>query len=136
MAFSKSITTRGTSGSYLRIVGLRWDPQAREASALFALYVNKAHSDASKPTVPTAERQQPLVEIAAKLRLTGAAFDEYVGPDALASGASHAGTDLLAHLYTAAKEASKERARTGKLNPELQVISDYGADLFAAATLA
>lgn len=133
MAFSKRISTRGTEGTYIRLGAFRWDPAAREASALFSLFTNKQHAERAKPNVPATEREKPLVDIVAKVRIMGDAFDRYLGPEALAIGAAEAGTDILAHFYLAAKEASQLWKTTGMTDPEIHVVSDFGGDLFADA---
>lgn len=80
----------GVSGNYVRIVAHRWDRLAREASAVLALYVS-AEAAASGAT--------PLAAVFAKLRLTGAKFDEYLSPSAMAETPN----DVLGQLYTAAR---------------------------------
>jgi hypothetical protein len=133
MAFTKKVSARGVEAAYFKIIGFRWDVQEREASALFALYVDKAHADRSKPTVPAARRDRPLIDIAAKLRLYGDAFDQYLGPDVMADGVATAGTDVLAHLYAAAKDASKAVKPKDGRDPIMHIVSDFGADVFADA---
>lgn len=105
MALQKNITLpSGASGNYVRLTTYRWDRATREAVALFGLYVNAAAAQAGKETL------SPFV---AKLRLTGAKFDAYLGgPEARAGNA-------VAQLYAAAKAEP--------------VISDAGADVFSNA---
>jgi len=134
MAFSKKLTVRGAEGNYLRLVAYRWDANAREASAHFALFVDRGHSERSKPG--TAHREQPLHELVAKVRIYGEAFERYLGTTSLADGAQSAGTDILAHIYAAAKDASIAARKTGKSDPDIHVISDFGSDLFADAKFA
>jgi len=133
MAYNKRVQTRGVEASYFRLIAFRWDAQTREASALFSLYVDKAHSDRSKPSVPAAERDRPLIDIAAKLRVSGDAFDQYLSPEALQQGAANVGSDIVAHLYAAAKDASKLKVDESVTNPQLHIVSDFGHDLFATA---
>jgi hypothetical protein len=130
MAFSKNITARGAQGGYLKLVAYRWDAIAREASATFALYVNKAHADRC---LVAGSNERALVETAAKLRLSGDGFDEYLAAAALRSNAQSNGGDVVGRLYQAAKEASRRRVMAGRSDPGLVVVSDFGADLFAAA---
>ncbi|MBI5689235.1 MAG: hypothetical protein HZC55_04000 [Verrucomicrobia bacterium] len=121
MAFQKNIALpTGVAGDYFRIAAFRWDRAAREASALFALYKDAA----------TAAAGQPLQPMAAKLRLTGAQFDTYLGPGALAAAAD----DVLAQLYAAAREISEARHETGEPVAGAQIVSDHGSDLFWDAT--
>lgn len=105
MAFQKSFTLpSGVAGNYTRLVTCRWDRNAREAVALFALFVDSAAAHNGK---------QPLTPFIAKLRLEGAKFDQYLSNAALESA------DVLAQLYIAAKSEP--------------VISDFGSDCFADA---
>ena len=106
MAFSKSFTLNsGASGNYVRLTTYRWDRSVREAVALFALYLDANAAQTGK---------QPLVPYIAKLRLTGATFDQYLGNAVLQDH------DAIGQLYLAAKAEP--------------VISDFGSDAFADAT--
>ena len=90
MALSKTLSfPNGTSGSYIRLTSYRWDRTLREASAIFALFADADHAASAGDT--------PLLAVLAKLRLTGAKFDQYLGNAALA------GHDVLGQLYLAAK---------------------------------
>lgn len=121
MALIKSLSLpTGVTAEYFRIVAFNWDRSAREASAHFALYKDAA----------TAASGQPLVPIAAKLRLYGAKFDEYLGPAALASS----GDDVVAQLYTAAKETCEAYVVDEVTNPLAHIICDQGRGVFADAT--
>jgi hypothetical protein len=102
MAFKISIPlSSGVSGDYIRISAFRWDRNAREASVIFSLYRDAATAAAGQPLVPTV----------AKLRLTGAKFDEHLG------GANPG--NMLAKIYQAARAEP--------------LVSDHGAALFTAA---
>jgi hypothetical protein len=105
MAFQKSLTLpSGATGDYIRVITYRWDRSAREAVALFALYVSQGAAQ---------EGKQALTPYVAKLRLTGAKFDQYLGNALLAD------RDAIAQLYAAAK-----------VEP---VSCDFGSDVFADA---
>jgi hypothetical protein len=120
MALIKSIALpTGVTAEYFRLVGFRWDRNAREASAQFALYKDAA----------TAAAGQPLVPVAAKLRLERLSFDEYLSPSAL----SAADDDVVAQLYNAAKDACDEFADNEVMNPAAHVVSDLGQGVFADA---
>lgn len=106
MAFQKSFTLNsGASGNYSRLTTYRWDRSVREAVALFALYLDASAAQTGK---------QPLVPYIAKLRLTDAKFDQYLGNAVLDNH------DVIAQLYLAAKAEP--------------VISDFGSNCFADAT--
>jgi hypothetical protein len=135
MAFAQPINTRGVTGGYIRPVAWRMDDNARELSALFALYVDKAHSDRCKPSVDPAHRERPLVEIVAKLRVSGERYEQAFGSEARVAAAA-AGVDIVAMLYDAAQAISREQRRTGREDPEAHVICDHGGDIFAGAALA
>ncbi|MBM3852015.1 MAG: hypothetical protein FJ399_02535 [Verrucomicrobia bacterium] len=120
MALKKNTSlASGVEGEYWRLVAFRWDRSAREASAHFALYKDEA----------TAAGGAPLVPLAAKVRLTGAAFDRFLGPAALRTG-----EDVVAQLYAAARSASRYRRAHGVNAAEHLLISDHGSDLFADAS--
>ena len=105
MAFQKSLTLpSGVSGNYIRLIAYRWDRNAREANAIFALYLDAQAAHDGK---------DPLAPCVAKLRLTGSAFDSH------ASNVAIAGKDILAQLYTAAQSEP--------------MISDFGEDVFVNA---
>ena len=105
MAFSKSLTLpSGATGDYIRVITYRWDRSAREAVALFALYVSQQAAW---------EGKQALTPYIAKLRLTGAKFDEYLGNSVLTD------RDAIAQLYAAAR-----------VEP---VSCDFGSNVFADA---
>lgn len=105
MAFQKSLTLpSGVSGNYIRCIVFRWDRNAREAEALFALYLDQAAAQSGK---------QSLTPWIAKLRLEGEKFDEYLSNTALASD------DILGQLYAAAKAEP--------------LSCDFGSDVFADA---
>lgn len=105
MAFAKTFTLpSGISGNYTRLVTYRWDRNAREAVALFALYIDKPSAQSGKAS---------LTPFIAKLRLTDAKFDQYLSNAALETA------EPIAQLYVAAK-----------VEP---VISDFGSDAFADA---
>ncbi len=90
MALSKGFSFRnGASGSYIRVTAYRWDRSTREARAILTLYQDAAYA-ASAPDLP-------LLPVLAKLDLTGAKFDQYLGNAALADAG------VLAQLYAAAK---------------------------------
>lgn len=128
MAFQKSINTRGTVGSYIRPVAFRLDDNTRELSVLFALFVDKAHSDRCKPSVPAGQRDQALIDVVAKLRVSGDRYDAAFG-----KAVRDAGVGIDAMIYDAAKAVSKDRRARTHDDPEAHVISDFGADLFADA---
>jgi len=89
MAFQKTFTMpSGVSGNYIRLVANRWDRQAREGVAWFALFVDAAAAQSGK---------QPLSPFVAKLWLTGPEFDLYLGRAALENA------DIIAQFYLAAK---------------------------------
>ncbi|MBI5771927.1 MAG: hypothetical protein HZA93_29410 [Verrucomicrobia bacterium] len=117
MAFQKNLALpTGVSADYFRLTSFRWDRSAREASALFSLFKDAA----------TAAAGQPLVPVVAKLRLTAAEFDAFLGPTALAAAAD----DVVAQLYAAARETCEDRHETGEPTPGAELISDHGPDLF------
>jgi len=111
MALKKTVSARGSDASYFRLVAYYWDANTREASATFGLYRDKDHSDKCKHGAKI--REQAVVEVAAKLRLERAKFDQYLSNDALTNA------DVLAQLYLAAKTEP--------------VISDFGSDVFSDA---
>ncbi|MES2692673.1 MAG: hypothetical protein V4773_04310 [Verrucomicrobiota bacterium] len=122
MAFIKSIALpTGVSGDYWRMVGFKWERGSREASAHFSLFKDAA----------TAAAGQPLVPIAAKLRLYGDKFDDYLSPTALAA----AEQDVVAQLYQAAKDTCEAYAEgePPTTDPQAHVICDYGKGVFADA---
>lgn len=89
MALQKTIALpSGVSGNYIRLTCYRWDRQAREASAIFALYLDAAHATSGADY---------LVPVIAKLRLSGDKFTEYLGASVLAE------YEISAQLYLAAK---------------------------------
>ena len=105
MAFQKTLTLpSGVSGNYIRLISHRWDRQAREAVAWFALYVDATAAQSGK---------QPLTPFIAKLWLQGAKFDQYLNNAELAS------PGILTQLYIAAKAEP--------------VSSDFGSDVLADA---
>ena len=95
MALQKSLTLPNVSvpGSYLRIGYVRLDYLAREASAHFDLFESRA-ARLKAPNLPMRPR-------AAKLRLTGNKFDQYLSGAAIA--AAGASANHLSQLYAAAK---------------------------------
>jgi hypothetical protein len=102
MALKKSLTLRsGQTVEYFRVTSFRWDRGTREASAIFAAYKDAEAAQGGA---------DPTLGVIAKLRLTGAAFDQYLSPST---------TDPVAQIYTAAVACP--------------VVSDYGSDLFATA---
>lgn len=106
MALQKNLTLpSGVSGNYTRLITYRWDRGTKEAVALFALFVDSAAAQSGK---------QPLTPFIAKLRLTAAKFDQYLGTAVLQDN------DVLAQLYVAAKAEP--------------VSSDFGSNVFADAT--
>lgn len=106
MAFEKTFTLpSGVSGNYTRLVTYRWDRGAREAVALFALFVDASAAQSGKTA---------LTPFIAKLRLNDAKFDQYLSNAVLET------SDVIAQLYVAAKAEP--------------VISDFGSDAFADAT--
>lgn len=132
MAFIKQINVRGAQGSYMRPVAWRMDDNARELSVLFALYVDKAHSDRCKPSVPAEQRDRPLIDVVAKLRVNGERYDAAFG-SAARSASALGGADIVAMFYDAAKVVSKDAKRQGRTEAEAHVVSDFGADVFADA---
>ena len=105
MAFQKTLTLpSGVSGNYSRISSFTWDRSVREASAIFALYVDSAAASSGKAA---------LVPVIAKLRVSGDKFTPYLGNSILA------GDDILGQLYLAAK-----------VEP---VSCDFGDDVFVDA---
>lgn len=130
MAFSKPLNTRGTVGGYIRPVAFRLDDNTRELSVLFGLYVDKAHSDRCKPGAEP--RDQALVDVVAKLRVSGERYDAAFG-SAARTAAAQGGADIVAMIYDAAKAVSKGRKKSDRDDPEAQVISDFGPDVFADA---
>tara|TARA_R110002050_G_scaffold186590_1_gene320923 strand:- start:160 stop:492 length:333 start_codon:yes stop_codon:yes gene_type:complete len=108
MALQKTINLpTGDSGDYLRITSVWWDRAVKQASAHLSLYKSAALASGGAP---------PQVPIFAKLRLTGAKFDEYLSPGVLAA----LEVDVVAQLYAAAK-----------VEP---VVSDFGGAVLADAT--
>jgi len=130
MAFSKSLTARGVAAGYIRPVAWRMDDNTRELSVLFDLFIDRAHSDRCKPGA--ANRDRPLVETIAKLRVYGDSYETAFGSEAR-KAAAEAGVDVVAMIYDAAKTISRARRATGHDDPEAHVISDFGADVFADA---
>lgn len=105
MAFQKTFTlSSGVSGNYTRLITYRWDRSTREAVALFALYVSAQAAQ---------EGKQALTPYIAKLRLSGAKFDQYLGNSVLTDH------DAIAQLYVAARAEP--------------VSCDFGSDAFADA---
>jgi len=105
MAFQKSFTlSSGVSGNYVRLIAYRWDRPAREATAIFALYLDAEAAASGK---------QAIAPTLAKLRLAGDQFDAHLGNAVLV------GNDIVAQLYVAAK--------TEPLS------CDFGDDAFANA---
>lgn len=105
MALQKTFTMpSGVSGNYIRLIAHRWDRNAREAVAWFALYVDAAAAQSNK---------QPLSPFIAKLWLQGAKFDQYLDNAELAS------PGILAQLYVAAKAEP--------------ISCDFGSNAFADA---
>jgi hypothetical protein len=105
MALQKSITlANGATGNYIRVNAYRWDKGIREASALLALYTNA--------TLAASAPGSPLVPIVAKLRLSGAKFDQYLGNAALDALPASTRDKVREQFYAAAKIEG--------------VISDYG----------
>ena len=105
MALQKTLTLpSGVAGNYSRLISYRWDRAAKEAVALFALYLDAAAAASGK---------QPVTPWIAKLRLTGDKFDLYLGNAALEDH------DVIAQLYMAAKAEP--------------VASDFGQNVFADA---
>lgn len=128
MAFQKQLHRHGVSASYLRPTAFRFDDNTQELSAIFSLFIDKAHSDRSKPTVAANERDSALVPVAVKFRATGAAYEAAFGSSA------RKGKDIVALIYQQAKAAStaaRTNART--LSSGAAVISDFGADVFSDA---
>lgn len=132
MAFAKKLTARGVDGSYIRPVAWRIDDNTQELSVLFALYVDRAHSDRCKPSVPQGQRDRPLLDVVAKLRVYGDRYEAAFGQAARVA-AAQAGVDIDAMIYDAAKAACQDRKRTGVEDPQAHVISDFGGDVFADA---
>lgn len=95
MALQKSITLpNSAAGNYIRLTFYRHDAIARELSAHFMLYA----SAAARIAAPT----EPLTMVA-KLRLSGAKFDQYLSTAAL-TALSNVGPDrVAAAVYVAAK---------------------------------
>ena len=120
MPFQKTINLpAGDTGNHIRLGPFRWDPVAREASIQFALYKSEAHYLAGAPA------QLPVI---AKLRLKGEQFDYYLGADVLASAS-------IAHqIELAAAQTSINAHQSEEIDPDAEVISDFGAALFATAT--
>ena len=133
MAFSKPITTRGSQGSYLRVVAYRMDDNEQELSATFNLYVDKDHSDRCKPSVPPEQRDRPLVESVAYLRVYGSAYADMFGGVAMTEAAQKGGIDIRAAIYDCAKSVCQGRKKKGIDDPFSHVISDFGPDVFADA---
>jgi len=127
MAFKKQITARGVAADYFRLVSFRWDERAREASALFSLYVDEAHAGASKRSGVSPAEAAPLVDVAAKIRLSGDEFDRYVGKK------RPEGADIVAGFYRAAREACKQSKAEKKPGAALHLVSDYGEAVFDTA---
>jgi hypothetical protein len=128
MAFQKQITTRGTSGNYIRAVAWRMDDNTHEASILFGLYIDKAHSDRCR-----AGEDRALLDVVAKLRVRSAKYDAAFG-GAARKGAAQVGKDVVALFYEQAKAVSIDRKGKPHDDREAQVISDFGGDVFADAT--
>jgi hypothetical protein len=132
MAFQKQLRKYGVSASYLRPTAWRFDDNTQEFSAIFSLFVDKAHSDRTKPTVAAGERDGALLPVAAKLRATGAAYEQAFGA-AARKAAAREGKDVVALIYEQAKAASTAARQNGRLGNGVTVISDFGHDLFADA---
>lgn len=93
MALTKSITLpNGSTGAYLSMGLCRIDWAAKEASFHLHLYQDRA----TKVSAP----MSPLRPVAAKLRLTGAKFDAYLGYASLSAAAS---PNHVAQAYQAFK---------------------------------
>ena len=89
MALQKTITLpNGASGNYIRLGAYTWDRVSRECSAHLLLFTTAAQAS-SYPSAPLC--------LIAKLRLTGAKFDEYLGNSALEEATA------AAQIYAAAK---------------------------------
>lgn len=105
MAFQKTFTLpSGVSGNYIRLIAYRWDRTAREATAIFALYLDAHAAESGK---------DPIAPTLAKLRVASDQFDAHL------SNAALAGNDILAQLYVAAKTEP--------------LLCDFGDDAFANA---
>jgi len=132
MAFEKRIVTRGAAAGYIRAIAWRMDDTTQELSALFALFVDQAHSDRCKASVPLAQRDRALVDVCAKLRVSGERYEAAFG-SAARTAAAAGGADIVAMIYDAAKAVSREQRAAGREDPNAHVISDFGGDLFAEA---
>ncbi len=128
MAFQKQLYRHGVSASYLRPTAIRFDDNTQELSAIFSLFIDKSHSDRSKPTVAANERDSALVPVAAKFRATGQAYESAFGSSA------RKGKDIVALIYQEAKAASAAaKANARPISAGAVVISDFGPDVFADA---
>lgn len=107
MALKKTINLpEGFSAEYWRMMPARIDPEARECSAMIALYVSQA------VTAPVRGR-------VAKLRLSGAQYDAWVSKAALVAAAGQ-GRDLYAQLYLAARAVCQNPSGEG------HIVCDFG----------
>lgn len=98
MALKQSVTTKAqVTAEYWYIPEVRYNKPRKEVIALFNLYVSQAARDAGA---------QPVLANAAKLMITGLAFDVFFGSDNPDAGL------LVKQAYAAAKAQG--------------VISDYG----------
>lgn len=122
MAFIKSINLpTGVQGEYWRVVSFKWERGLRELSAHFALFKDAA----------VAASGQPIIPIAAKLRLYGEAFDAYLSPAALAE----ADVDVVGQLYKAARDVCQAYVEGTPPTTDVQahVVCDFGKGVFADA---
>jgi len=88
MAFKLPITLRsGAAGDYIRISTIRVDEIAREIGVVFSLYQGASKASEAKDS--------PIQPVFAKLRLSGAKFDEYFPAKVM--------DKLKAAIYEAAK---------------------------------
>ncbi len=91
MALKKPIKLpNGATGDYIQVGAYSWDRMTKEASAHLVLFASKKQASANP--------EAPLC-LLAKLRLTGAKFDEYLSNEVLEGG----GATVIRQLYAAAK---------------------------------
>jgi hypothetical protein len=112
MAFTTTLSRAGFEATYLKLTYFEINIRARTCSAHWSLYKDRK---ASK------DGETALVEIVAKLRVSGDDFDTFFE-----------GTDnerLIAKLYEAARAVSTSPATYRASH----VVSDYGTDIFKKA---
>jgi hypothetical protein len=97
MALQKTFTLpNGAAGNYVKIIAAPADYLSKEISVWFGLYLSAAQA-ATNPKATLSMADRPF----AKLRLSGAKFDQWLSTTALA--ANPADDPFRAQIYAAAK---------------------------------